>query len=648
MVETKEAFRRADILDKETDLAIETSIALRDATARLLRPSEADRDLRDFYTHYRMYLSEIIQIAYRFRQTVRPDNQFMRHILDIHESFFDKKHLTTSDSSSFPYLTSFNNLWKQWENQPDTTVSNLLRRCLSVANIEHREEHLRTLMEWVNEGAEKCPDDILPPVDDFNLGRSKFVSEFSHKASWAAQSLHKAFTSANSCRCKQHHEFEARIFIRAYQEAHTNGTWEFDMFLAFEENWQEAHVKVSENDEDSTVHAKSNRVRFEPSALRSTRFQRRSEVRTQIKQLCTYVRKVSEKKSKCLEMDVDMDQLWKRASLDCRYRIEKQRPPISLRQFISKHYDSLTMKTKGILAVIISRAVLHFHGTPWIQRDWDSSKILFYHKPQNIHTKSYIPVKPYIHAHLYDIACCGQDLGSDDALEFGLDDSEQNDLEEDIDPDDLIEHQCPLLVALATILLELYLGKPYPILAQLCGLTVSGKDESNSAWDSATRVFEHWKPTIPETSSFLRVIDSCLRPPLWEDDEGRKLDNKALRQRLYENVVVPLETELTEGFSNIDIEKLDYEAENMGLDCWGQQIPDNEQGNPMAKTNYDIPSSVLGGWQADISNCMHRKVSQTVLLENHSDKRPRVPGTNFLGGQFFDDTTPPEGYTITQ
>jgi hypothetical protein len=67
MVETKEAFRRADILDKETDLAIETSVALRDATARLLRPSEADRDLRDFYTHYRMYLSEIVQLAYRFR-----------------------------------------------------------------------------------------------------------------------------------------------------------------------------------------------------------------------------------------------------------------------------------------------------------------------------------------------------------------------------------------------------------------------------------------------------------------------------------------------------------------------------------------------------------------------------------------------------
>ncbi|KAL1596526.1 hypothetical protein SLS60_009173 [Paraconiothyrium brasiliense] len=645
MNETEER-PESELPGKDTDLTIETSTALKNATIRLLRPSETVRDRRDFYAHYQFYLTEVIELVRRIQQTAHPDNHLILRVLTIHETFFDETQMKTTDRGSLPYCRAFNNLWKRWQDQPNEAVSRLLQQSLNVANAEQRKQHLRALEEWLKEVKGKYPDDNLAaPLNDFDVKNVK-ASSFSHNVSWAAHSLHKAFKSANDCCCKRFHEFEARICLRSHQEKVSDISGEFDMFLAFEDKWQEAHVNISEND-GPTVHTKGTRVRFQSSHAQYQARQHNVPTRKRIVRLCADVKKMSAG-SKCLNMDVDMDQLWKLASSECRYRIDQRRPPISLRQFISDHSDSLTSKTKGIIAILVSRSVLHFHGTPWIQRDWDSSKIFFYHKAQDIYAKSYIPVKPYMQTHLWDIACCTDDLHVNDVEQPDITETEQSDAELEMDPDDLVRHQCPLLVALAIILLELYFGKPYAFLAKVCGMSISEEEDCNTGWDSAVSVFHRFKSEISEVSSFRGAIESCLRPPLWEDDEGRKLDSQALRQRIYEEIVVPLEMELTKGFSYIKIDKLDYEAERIGLDRWGERIPDHGRGFPVDNAQNEETSPKYSDRKAQLSSVMHRKRTQAVVHEHNSYKRIRVTGSSDLRGQFFDDITPSEGYTRTQ
>ena len=59
-------------------------------------------------------------------------------------------------------------------------------------------------------------------------------------------------------------------------------------------------------------------------------------------------------------------------------------------------------------------------------------------------------------------------------------------------------------------------------------------------------------------------MEKCLDPAVREDEEGRRLDNETLSARTYQEVVLPLETELGQLYSSIPIEDLDRFAQ--GLD----------------------------------------------------------------------------------
>ena len=64
---------------------------------------------------------------------------------------------------------------------------------------------------------------------------------------------------------------------------------------------------------------------------------------------------------------VERGLLWKLRSETSRSRIDKSQEPISLEYFIKERSDALTEKTKRVLAVLLSYAVFHLYGTPWLQ-----------------------------------------------------------------------------------------------------------------------------------------------------------------------------------------------------------------------------------------------------------------------------------------
>jgi hypothetical protein len=63
-----------------------------------------------------------------------------------------------------------------------------------------------------------------------------------------------------------------------------------------------------------------------------------------------------------------------------------------------------------------------------------------------------------------------------------------------------------------------------------------------------------------------------LNTGLWQDEDFNTLDKDKLRCVLYEEIVRPLEDELSHAFSYISIEQLDTVAQDLDFANWGESI----------------------------------------------------------------------------
>jgi hypothetical protein len=305
----------------------------------------------------------------------------------------------------------------------------------------------------------------------------------------------------------------------------------------------------------------------------------------EVKALCLHIEKMQTRVPHRLELKVDKGRLLKLRSERSRFQIDKKQPSVSLQYFIREGPRSLTEKTKRILAVLLSYAVLHLHGTPWLQPTWDSSQILFFQCPS-----SKIPLRPFIEAQLgwprqqeLDESSPRLDRGHEE-------DGCHSDSDwDDLDPDD-VEHPFPALVTLAVMLMELYLVTPFDSLARNRGIEIpEGADNRTRSLDVAL-VFDEYKREIPENSHFYSAIEKCLDPRTWQDERSQKLTDRELRARLYEEVVQPLEDELCDAFTFITIEELDKIAETVDIGSWGQAIQHQQMG--LNHLRYPQPSLV--------------------------------------------------------
>ncbi|CAG9951373.1 unnamed protein product [Clonostachys rosea f. rosea IK726] len=408
---------------------------------------------------------------------------------------------------------------------------------------------------------------------------------------------------------------DARLCLRTYRtlEAYQgvdNEINDFEMLLSSHHDWQETHVhtiqkRVVRLDVDNKIQPSPPRKKlldYEPMP---------------VKKLCDQLGKVQQMVSKRLKFKVENGCLLKLRSEKSKFRIDKSKAPISLQQFIERKTRSLTEKTKRILAVLLGSTILHLHDTPWLQPGWNSSSIFFFQT-----TSSNIPLRPFIQTQLVvqDLNDQGQDeqesqsnASGAEFLEGYPNSMDPDDLDlGDLDPDDIfpdpddIEHPFPTLVTLAIVLMELYLELPFEILAK-------NRDDL------------YFPENIDSRARWLDVA-ACLDPRIWEDDNGRKLDNQALSVRFYEEVVRPLEDELCDAFDFIKIEELDATAENLDFRSWGQAIYQREEDTSSRGTPVSLAQGFLS-----------------------SQRRHHLAtGSEYVTAKFFDDEKPSDSHSCLE
>ncbi|KAL2281026.1 hypothetical protein FJTKL_12132 [Diaporthe vaccinii] len=268
-----------------------------------------------------------------------------------------------------------------------------------------------------------------------------------------------------------------------------------------------------------------------------------------------------------LELQVKNGKLFKLRSERSDQLIDLSKTPVSLDEFFRAGPRSFTEKTKRILMIILSCTVLHLHDTPWLQPTWNSANVIFFRSRD-----SETPLRPFLDTSLSSHVPPGRDTTTDpDEYE-----------DEDIDPDDMMQHPCPIIVTLAVMLMEVFFAAPFDELAQRFNVKITGETAGLLQCLDADMVFQACKGEIPENSQFLKVIDKCLDPTTWKDEDDATLGPQALRGMIYEVVVKPLENDLRQAYSSISIESLDHFAQSLDMSSWDQAIRNQRRDGELA------------------------------------------------------------------
>lgn len=549
--------------------------------AKYLKGQDTSKQLRNFYRHLNVHCMFINDHVTRIRSALGPDHDLIVQVLQLFESLISPSLSKTTLSmglEAYPRQTCLNQHWNDIRDADENAKLTFAQNCLVIG--ESMDSGVQRDFDdafylWEEDAVSRYPDDGGQLSVDERPPPKKSRSEPPYAIWSAAQSLFKALTGSTRCLCHPD-ELDARLCLATHRKSALSDSvddGDFDIFLSMETFLQEAHVVTVR---DTIVRIVEPHQTLLPP--------RKTDYKPMpIKKLCEQIHKMQKNKSQRLELKVEKGRLLKLRSEKSNFQIDRSKPPVSLQQLITQGSRHLTEKTKRILAVLMSYAVLHLHGTPWLQPSWDSSHILFFQT-----AALRIPLRPFIRTELSSSGDEGHDVCSSlreklqvrDIDEIDPDDLDPDDFDpddfdpEDLDPDDF-EHPFPSLVTLAVILMELYLATPFKTLASDRNIDIQDDTGSLKRSLDVASIFEECKHEIPQNSQFYYAIQKCLDPRTWEDENtGQRLDDDALRVRMYQEVIRPLEDELCDGFNFITIEELDKIAESIDIASWGQMIQD--------------------------------------------------------------------------
>ncbi|EHK42543.1 hypothetical protein TRIATDRAFT_319946 [Trichoderma atroviride IMI 206040] len=522
--------------------------------AAILGDHETELNSRSFYLHLNARCALILSQGTSITTTCSADRASLAHyILGRLDSLVDRGIIPPADASTscqFPHMQALNKLWTSYGK--DETLSRFLytKSCINFGSLKEQRELLT--------GLKRCEDYFVPEFrDDYRLDEPptwKRRSEPPYESFIAAQSLFQALEVAGRCLCP--HTYAARFCIKTHRDSDLNEEYDFSLFLGTDKRWQDAHFH--------TVKKTHSTVSFAiEDGPRSSRRETSRTGRKEVKILCDSIKKIQQNfPTYRLKFLVENNILWKLQS-EPSNTANIITHAITLQRFMAEESSKLTEKTKRILAVLLSYAVLHLHQTPWLNSSWGPANIIF------LRTPSGTPLQPYIELKVLQF---GNDILNNTSNPIA--DNNDDDDDEDFDPDDFMFHPYPSLVALAAMLIELHLARRLQTIAHAHNLEYNEDMNDCAKYIATAAVFDKCKDDISEQTR--EAIDKCLNPNIDIDDNRNQLDAHQLRSVIYKDIVSRLEYELEHTFSYIKIETLDTEAQKLDLTRWGQPIADKE------------------------------------------------------------------------
>lgn len=241
--------------------------------------------------------------------------------------------------------------------------------------------------------------------------------------------------------------------------------------------------------------------------------------------------------------------------------------PTSLAELLSERSHDFQAQMRSILNLLLSYAVLHLYGTPWLGKHstWSSSDILFSSYPGSGRVRE-LRLVPRLKRPFADIQMqqlnINHDVWQNDRRHLYEQDSassETGDSNADSELSSDSSHPYPVMINLAIMLMEVTFFRTYADLAIDCGGTIAfGENESDEArLVSASTVSGHFRHQME--SELYYVIKKCLEREAWAGDDD------SFRARLYANVIRPLEVQLRHRYVHIPLQSLDDYAQKLSI-----------------------------------------------------------------------------------
>lgn len=515
---------------------------------RVLRTDATDGELRVFYADLMVYCVIITKHLERITKSGTSLNR------ELFESIVARLGaILTLDTSVEISLRQLHARWDEVRTKDNAIKIQFIGSTLAFGGRhDQRMNFIDMLASWEGDVRARYPEERLWTAEDF--APQQKISKPCDRVCDAAQAVFKAMAACQNCGCIPAHEFGARLCLGTYRrsDADADGNIGFDMFLSVRKDWQEVRVHT----------AREKVIRFADEGEAPPSQPKTPAARVQ--RLCVPI--VKAKKMMTVQLRVTNGKLfWVRSERSNRL-VDLTKSPVSLGEFLRGGPRAFTDKTKRILVVLLSYTVLHLHDTPWLQSTWSSSDILFFRTKD-----SEIPLRPFLQTRLSEVEEGSLQL-DEQAQQAGQSNGDEfDDFDpDDIDPDELMQHPCPTIVTLAIVLMEVYFVTPFDDLAQKLNVEVAGDASCFMRYLAASMVFEACRNEIPDL--VLYAIDKCLSPATWEDEDGNRLVSQALRSKMYEEIVRPLENDLHLAYSSIVIEDLDRFAQEMDFTNWDQSI----------------------------------------------------------------------------
>lgn len=520
------------------------------------------RDARRSYRHLQGWCLLVAKEVRRVYPFTRPGLGLFRELLDrLEDSVNPASPLKTT---GYPLRGGHTNLislyeWAKSRSNPQGNFQ-LKTACLWLG--QESEEHLDKLVATLQSVFEtfqvKYPEEGTEWTVENDAAKQARLRPV-YTVGKAAQSVFQALLAATGGSCHEVHHYDARLFLATHRKReHVANGIEFDMFLSFEEVWQETQVCFESSPAAARIVVSGD--------CGNASAKKAPKKRALVRHLCAPMMKMRPWRSHRLNLAVENERLWVWQRGDSCFPIDPSTQPVTLEEFIEHHPNALTEMTKRILAVMLGHAVLHLRGTRWIRSSWGASDVLF-HK-----VSSAVPIRPYIHVTLLDDLGDGSVRGKRDTTE-GEDTSGDDD--DFFGDDDFFAHPFPDLVTLGMLLIQIYLGKTLRSLAEELDIQDIDSLDNNTKYAVASQTFKKYSSAILfNAEKYWSAIDKCLDPNIHINEDGEEIDGDALDEVIYDCIIGPLEDELTQ--SNICsrdfVLSLDTEAPKLDLANLGQPI----------------------------------------------------------------------------
>ncbi|KAL8388758.1 hypothetical protein RB599_010083 [Gaeumannomyces hyphopodioides] len=518
-------------------------------------------------------------------------------------------------AAPYPTLLWLNEQWKRCRGNNDGAKLEFAKKCLgygSTLRTTDEDELFAVLEAWrehannashsnalPNERAQWDPPSLAeqwatPPLEVWRAARSVF------------QALEVSAACGEHCSLCREQGLLAKLRVATQRNSGSNASSDGDYFVMLivdEERITETHVRAIGSPEGKP----SKKVAFATESKGKT---------VSAGGLCQLMKSVMRQHQR-LELVWENNNLRKLKSQTRTLHMDNEEAPVTLEWLLSKADLSgcITLKRKYILAVLLGYAVLNLHDTPWLQATFDPSGILFFPI-----TSSRYHLKPFLTKQLRVPGHIRQENQEDH------DDTPTNgdDPENETDPDILALHPVPTFITLAATLMELYLQKPFDVLAKRYCSGQNPEKMSRTEFFDVAALFDEVRKEkdIPDDAEkFARSIETCLDRHVWMDGSGEKLADPDLRRIFYNSVVRPLEEQLCRADNGMSIDRLDALTEDIYLEL-----------DPIHRPPRKLIHSAQ---RPTAENVAHSTGRPSEGRAGPTDRRQRDPDAQFFDG--FDD-----------